>query len=298
MSKPILLEVEQLKVTFLPDIQAVRGIDLKIYKQEIVALVGESGCGKSVTAHSLMQLIKAGPGVEQSGSIKYQGTELLGVPEKDLNLFRGKEIGMVFQEPLTALNPLMAIGRQIAEPMVYHLGLTWPQAQARAIDLLRRVQIDQPERRARQYPHQLSGGQRQRVVIAMAIACAPRLLIADEPTTALDVTVQDQILALLQELQRENRLSLLLITHNLGVVAQLCDRVYVMYAGRIVEQGETKRVLGHPQHPYTAGLIASYPELGAVGEELPVIKGSVPYPGQISPGCAFHPRCPQGKQRG
>lgn len=281
----------------MPFTEAVRGIDLAVHPREIVALVGESGCGKSVTAKAIMQLIISSENVNQTGSIEFKGKNILGIPEGELNQIRGKDIGMVFQEPLSALNPLMTIGRQISEPLIFHLGMSRTEATTRSIDLLRRVQVDNPESRIRQYPHQLSGGQRQRAMIAMALACSPSLLIADEPTTALDVTIQAQILELLKELRAESELAILLITHNLGVVADISDRIYVMYSGKIVEHGKTKDVLGDPKHPYTAGLIASYPELGKTSGELVAIRGSVPDPSDIPSGCVFYPRCSMAKEK-
>jgi len=268
---------------------AVNDVSFDIRKGETLGLVGESGSGKSVTAFSVMRLVQP-PGRIAAGTVLFQGRDLLTLSESEMCAVRGAGIGLVFQEPMAALNPVMRVGKQIGEALVVHRMATSREARGRAIELLRAVKIVDPERRIDDYPHQLSGGMRQRVMLAVALACRPPLVIADEPTTALDVTVQAQILDLLREMKRTFDLSLLLITHDLGVIAEVADRVAVMYAGRIVEEGPVRAIFREPAHPYTRGLLASIPR-GAAGGRLTAIDGTVPNLGSLPPGCAFAPRC-------
>jgi oligopeptide/dipeptide ABC transporter ATP-binding protein len=287
-----LLTVENLTTAFESAGQvltAVNGVSFEIRKGETLGLVGESGSGKSVTAFSLIRLVQP-PGRITSGRIIFQGRDLLTLGEPDMRHVRGAGIGFVFQEPMAALNPVMRVGAHIAEALIVHGLASKSDARTRAIDLLRAVRITDPEKRVDDYPHQLSGGMRQRVMMAIALACKPPLVIADEPTTALDVTVQAQILELLRDMKREFDLSLLLITHDLGVIAETADRVAVMYAGRIVEQGPVREIFRNPQHPYTRGLLASIPD-GAAGSRLKAIDGTVPNLAALPPGCSFAPRC-------
>ncbi len=269
---------------------AVIDVSFGVAAGETLCLVGESGSGKSLTALSIMRLIEA-PGRIASGQVLFKGRDLLTLPEREMQHVRGAEIGLIFQEPMTALNPVYTIGNQIEETLRIHGRATRGNARQKAIDLLTTVSVPEPERRVREYPHQLSGGLRQRALIALALACGPALLIADEPTTALDVTIQAQILDLLRDLQKRLGLALLLITHDLGVVAEMADRVAVMYAGRIVEESPVEPLFAGPKHPYTRGLMASIPG-GAPGARLKAIQGTVPALGQLPTGCAFEPRCP------
>jgi oligopeptide/dipeptide ABC transporter ATP-binding protein len=271
-------------------VAAVDDLTFEIRKGETLGLVGESGSGKSVTALSIMRLVQP-PGRIAGGRMAFNGRDLLACSEREMQAVRGAEIALIFQEPMTALNPVFTIGDQIAETLVVHKRATKRQAKARAVELLTAVRMPDAAARVRDYPHQLSGGMRQRVLIAMALACRPSLVIADEPTTALDVTIQAQVLDLLREMKAALDLSLLLITHDLGVVAETADRVAVMYAGRIVETGPVRAIFRAPQHPYTRGLLASIPG-GARGKRLRAIDGSVPRLGALPPGCAFNPRCP------
>lgn len=294
MSDSALLRVEHLTTTFrsrLGPVTAVDDVGFEIHLGETLGLVGESGSGKSVTALSIMRLVQP-PGEVGAGRVLFKGRDLLTLGEREMQAVRGAEISLVFQEPMTALNPVFTIGNQIAEALVVHGRARGREARAQAVELLRAVRIPQPESRVADYPHQLSGGMRQRVMIAIALACRPSLVIADEPTTALDVTIQAQILELLREMKTAFNLSLLLITHDLGVIAETADRVAVMYAGRIVETGPVRAILRSPQHPYTRGLLASMPGRGARGQRLRAIDGSVPLLGHLPPGCAFNPRCP------
>jgi oligopeptide/dipeptide ABC transporter ATP-binding protein len=287
-----LLAVENLRTVFetRPNpVVAVNDVSFEVRKGETLGLVGESGSGKSVTAFSIIRLVQE-PGRITAGTVVFQGRDLLALPEAEMRHVRGAGIGFVFQEPMAALNPVMRVGAHIAEALTVHGLASRSEARARAIDLLRAVRITDPEKRVDDYPHQLSGGMRQRVMMAIAIACRPPLVIADEPTTALDVTVQAQILELLRDMKREFDLSLLLITHDLGVIAETADRVAVMYAGRIVEQGPVREIFHHPQHPYTRGLLASIPG-GSAGSRLQAIEGSVPNLASLPRGCAFEPRC-------
>ena len=290
---PSLLAVTDLTAGF--EIQgrfvpAVNKVSFELSAGETLCIVGESGSGKSVTALSLIRLVPP-PGRIAGGSIRFDGRDLMAVPERDMQRVRGAEIGFVFQEPMTALNPVMTIGSQIEETLRAHDRATRRTARAKSVELLEAVSVPEPQRRVAEYPHQLSGGLRQRALIAMALACEPRLLIADEPTTALDVTIQAQILDLLRTMQRKLHLAVLLITHDLGVVAEMADRVAVMYAGRIVEHAPVKELFADPKHPYTRGLFASIPG-GAPGTRLKAIQGTVPPLGALPPGCSFTPRCP------
>jgi peptide/nickel transport system ATP-binding protein len=288
-----LLEVSSLTTAFVTPsatVMAVNDVSFTVHAGETLALVGESGSGKSVTALSILRLVPW-PGRILNGSIRFQGRELMTLSESDLRPLRGAGIALIFQDPMAALNPVFSIGDQIAETLIVHGEADWPTARARAVALLDAVKIPDAARRSREYPHQLSGGQRQRVVIAMALACRPALLIADEPTTALDVTIQAEILDLLKEMKSEFGLSLLLITHDLGIVAEMANRVAVMYAGRIVEEAPVTPFFESPRHPYSRGLLASLP--GAAGSRrLRAIEGTMPSLANLPPGCAFEPRCP------
>jgi oligopeptide/dipeptide ABC transporter ATP-binding protein len=288
-----MLEVSHLTTVFdLPSgpARAVDDVSFEIRAGETLGLVGESGSGKSVTALSIMRLVQQ-PGRIAGGRILFKGRDLLTLSESDMRKVRGAQISLIFQEPMTALNPVFTIGDQIGEALLVHGLTTRRQAKTHAIELLEAVRIPNADARVKDYPHQLSGGMRQRVLIAMAIACKPSLVVADEPTTALDVTIQAEILALLRDMKKTLNLSLLLITHDLGVVAETADRVAIMYAGRIVEHGPVRSIFRAPQHPYTRGLLASLPS-GARGQRLRAIEGSVPVLGDFPTGCAFHPRCP------
>ena len=283
-----LLEVKDLSVYFGAR-KVVDSVSFKLDQGEKLALVGESASGKTVTALSTLRLIE---NARLSGQILFDGKDVLALPPAELHQLRGRDIAVIFQEPMTALNPVFTVGDQIAEAVRLHQKVDHEAAMNRAIEMLRLVGISDPQRRARQYPHELSGGMRQRVMIAMALSTSPELLIADEPTTALDVTIQAQILKLMRNLKGEFGSAILLITHDLGVVAEMCDSVAVMYAGRIVEQAPTDELFASPKHPYTQGLLASIPRLGKKQERLHVITGSVPNPLAVPPGCAFRPRCP------
>ncbi len=293
-----LLEVERLQTHFgTPDgvVRAVEGVSFKIDAGETVAIVGESGCGKSVTSMSILRLIQEPPG-KIAGSIRFEGRELLELPETEMRTIRGNAISMIFQEPMTSLNPVLTVGRQIGETLRLHQGMNANQAEHKAVEMLTLVGIPAPERRVREYPHQLSGGMRQRVMIAMALACNPRLLIADEPTTALDVTIQAQILDLMRDLQKRLGSAIMLITHDLGVVAEMAERVVVMYAGRKVEEAAVGEIFARPMHPYTQGLLGAVPKLGSSLHEggrsrLAEIPGLVPSLRKPIVGCAFAGRC-------
>ena len=295
MQKPQ-LEVSNLSVAFDTErgqIRPVRDVSFSIYPGQTLALVGESGCGKSVTSLSILRLIPEPPGKILGGQILFEGRDLLQLPEHEMRRVRGKDIAMIFQEPMTSLNPVYTIGDQIAEAVTLHQHVSQDQAYRIAEDALHDVGIADPHRRLREYPHQMSGGMRQRVMIAMALSCQPKLLIADEPTTALDVTIQAQILELLRKLQRERGMSILLITHDLGVVAENADVVAVMYASRVVEVATVEELFDKPQHPYTEGLFRSVPKLGRDTERLETIPGQVPNPARFPSGCKFHTRCPR-----
>ena len=290
-----LLEIENLKVIFHGDrgsaTHAVDGLDLTIQRGQTLGLVGESGCGKTATALSVMGLLPKAS-AEVSGRIRFDGAELLSLPDRAMRNLRGDRLAMIFQEPMTSLNPSYSIGEQIAESLVRHRGLSRGEARARTVELLRLVKIPSPEQRVDDYPHRLSGGMRQRTMIALALACDPELLIADEPTTALDVTIQAQILALMRELKASTGIAIILITHDLGVVAEICDHVAVMYAGEIVEYAPVGALFATPQHPYTIGLLGSIPRLDVKAEELAAIEGMVPSLAELPAGCRFAPRCP------
>ena len=298
-----LLSVEDLRTHFFTRdgvVRAVDGVSFAVYPGETLAVVGESGCGKSVTALSILRLIASPPGRIVSGKLRFEDKDLLAMDEAGMRALRGNEISMIFQEPMTSLNPVLTVGRQIAEALRVHRGLAGAEALAGAVDMLRLVDIPEPERRAGEYPHQLSGGLRQRVMIAMALACQPRLLIADEPTTALDVTIQAQILDLMRALKEKSGAAIVLITHDLGVVAEMAQRVVVMYAGRKVEEAPVDLLFEHPRHPYTRGLLNSVPRLGEAEHgirRLAEIPGVVPSMREEIPGCVFAPRCPHATDR-
>ena len=307
MTKP-LLSVQDLQTHFHTRdgvVRAVDGVSFDVMPGETLAIVGESGCGKSVTSMSILRLLPMPPARIAGGRIEFEGRDLLALPEPEMRKIRGNAIAMIFQEPMTSLNPVLTIGRQIAEALVLHRGLSQAEATARAIEMLRKVHIPEAERRVKQYPHELSGGMRQRVMIAMALACGPRLLIADEPTTALDVTIQAQILELMRELRDDTNASIILITHDLGVVAEMAHRVVVMYAGRKVEEAPVEELFARPRHPYTRGLLGSMPHLGGsldatgaeTGKRLVEIPGMVPSLKEPTPGCLFAPRCPNASER-
>jgi oligopeptide transport system ATP-binding protein len=290
-----LLDVRSLRTHFHTSagvIRAVDGVSWDVRKGETVALVGESGCGKSVSALSVMRLVSAPAGRIVDGEILFNGRNLLALPEEEMRRVRGREIGMIFQEPMTSLNPVLTIGRQLTETLETHLGMTHPEANARAVELLGLVGITDGLRRLRQYPHQFSGGMRQRIMIAMALSCNPALVLADEPTTALDVTIQAQILELMKSLSRRLGVAILMITHNLGVVARYADRVNVMYAGKIVERATAREIYANPRHPYTLGLLRSVPRLDEPRRaKLQPIPGQPPDLSRLPGGCSFAPRC-------
>ncbi len=289
-----LLEIEGLRTWFYTDdgvAKAVDGVTYSIEKGKTLGVVGESGCGKSVTAMSILQLVPTPPGRYVDGEIRFRGENLLEYNEKQMRKIRGNEISVIFQEPMTSLNPVFRVGDQIGEALRLHQGKTRAEARERCLELLRLVGIPSPEERIDDYPHQLSGGMKQRIMIAMALACDPSLLIADEPTTALDVTIQAQILDLLRDLQKKTGMSILLITHDLGVVAENYDDVVVMYAGKVVERAQVEQLFENPRHPYTIGLFQSMPSLGSGTDRLSVIEGSVPNPLEFPSGCKFRPRC-------
>jgi peptide/nickel transport system ATP-binding protein/oligopeptide transport system ATP-binding protein len=290
-----LLSVKNLKTHFFTDdgvIPAVDGISFDLDRGGTIGIVGESGCGKSVTSLSIMGLIPQPPGKIVDGIIEFEGKDLLKFSEAEMRTIRGNDISMIFQEPMTSLNPVFTVGNQISEAIILHQGLDKATAREKSIEMLRLVGIPSPEQRIDEYPHQMSGGMRQRVMIAMALSCNPRLLIADEPTTALDVTIQAQILDLMQQLREDLGTAIMMITHDLGVIAEVVEKVVVMYTGKIVETADTYTIFKEPQHPYTIGLLASIPRLDGDGSRLQAIPGSVPIPGTFPEGCGFHPRCP------
>ena len=289
-----LLEVDDLKMYFHTQdgvVKAVDGVSYTLDRGETLGVVGESGSGKSVTHMTIMGLIEMPPGKIEDGDIRYRGHSLLEMSEEEMQHIRGNDIAMIFQDPMTSLNPVYTIGRQLGEGLRLHRGYSKEQALQRAVELLDMVGIPNPEQRVKDYPHQFSGGMRQRVMIAMALACDPDILIADEPTTALDVTIQAQILALMEDIRNKRNTGILMITHDLGVVAETCSRVIVMYAGNIVEEAPVKELFSNPQHPYTQGLIESVPKLGRRVHRLPSIPGSVPDLAAMPSGCRFAPRC-------
>ncbi|MEH7480233.1 ABC transporter ATP-binding protein [Neobacillus drentensis] len=292
-----ILEVKNLKTKFKTDkgtVAVVDGVDFSIKPGETLGVVGESGCGKSVTSLSVMRLLPSNASNE--GSITFQGRELISLPEKQMQQVRGNEIAMIFQEPMTSLNPLHTVGKQIEEAIILHMNISKQEAKVRAIMMLKAVGMPRAEEIYGEHPHQLSGGMRQRVMIAMAMACDPKLIIADEPTTALDVTIQAQILDLMRDLKEKTGTSIMLITHDLGVVAEMCDRVIVMYAGQVVEETDVETLFENPKHPYTIGLIDSIPSYEDEKEYLNTIPGSVPLPYEMPKGCRFAPRCSFAKE--
>ena len=294
LQKKPLLEVHELTVHFFTEegvVRAVENVSFEIYPGEVLGLVGESGCGKTVTGLSLLRLIPIPPGRVVNGDILFDGKSLLGLEEKEMEKVRGNDIAMIFQEPMTSLNPVFTIGDQIMEAIILHQRLDKTEAKKRAIEMLDRVKIPSPEKRMDSYPHQLSGGMRQRAMIAMALSCQPKLLVADEPTTALDVTIQAQILHLLKEIQGEMGMSVILITHDLGVISEIADRLAVMYAGRIFEYGPIEAIFTRMRNPYTYGLMRSIPQLTEQRGRLYAIPGQVPDPMHLPVGCKFHPRC-------
>ena len=294
MTETPILQVEGLRTLFFTRqglVRAVSDVSFEVARGEVLAIVGESGCGKSITALSLMRLVPTPPGRIDAGSVKLEGRDLLAISEEEMRQVRGNEIAMIFQEPMTSLNPVLTIGDQIAEAIRLHQDVTSTEAHARAVEMLTQVRIPEPAQRAKEYPHQLSGGMRQRAMIAMALACNPKVLIADEPTTALDVTVQAQILDLLRDLQAQSGMAIILITHDLGVVAEMADEVAVMYAGKVAERATGTAIFDDPQHPYTLGLLGSIPKLEEQHERLLAIEGAVPPPFALPKGCRFNPRC-------
>ncbi|MCE7791333.1 ABC transporter ATP-binding protein [Salipaludibacillus sp. CUR1] len=292
----VLLDVKNLQTHFISKkqtVKAVDGIDISIKKGETVALVGESGSGKSMTSLSIMQLVPSPGGEIVGGEVNFNGRDLLKLKEKEMRKVRGNEISMIFQEPMTSLNPVLTIGEQITEVLRYHKKMSKEQARRRAVELLKLVGFSRAEEMLKDYPHRLSGGMRQRVMIAMAMSCDPKLLIADEPTTALDVTIQAQILEFMKNLTHQFETAILLITHDLGVVSEVADHVVVMYAGQVVETSDVERLFDEPKHPYTQGLLNSIPAIEGEIERLQSIKGNVPLPDEMPAGCRFAPRCPK-----
>ena len=296
----VLLEIAGLRTWFDTEeglVKAVDGVSFRVERGEVLGIVGESGCGKSVTAMSVLQLIPRPPGRYADGKIVFEGRDLLTLPESELRKVRGNDIAMIFQEPMTSLNPVYTVGDQIGEAVMLHRGMKREAARAYAVEMLTKVGIPSPESRVDEYPHQLSGGMKQRVMIAMALACDPLLLIADEPTTALDVTIQAQILDLLRQMKDEFGMSIMLITHDLGVVAEMSDHVAVMYAGKVVEYSDVRTLFAEPRHPYTFGLFQSLPEMHTEGEpRLREIPGTVPNPLRFPKGCKFHTRCTKASE--
>lgn len=301
MSRELILDVRNLSTTFRTErgpLKAIDGIDFQVYKGEILGIVGESGCGKSVTSQSVMRLYDEKYTASYQGEVFLEGKDLMKIPYKKIQEIRGKKISMVFQDALSSLNPVFTVGNQICEPLKIHQKLSKKEAEEKAIEMLKLVGIPAPEKRINQYPHELSGGMRQRVMIAIALACKPQLLIADEPTTALDVTIQAQIMDLIVKLNQQLDMGVMLITHDLGVVAETCTRVIVMYLGQIVEEASVMDIFDNPKHPYTWGLIQSIPRLdGDRTKALYTIKGTVPLLSQIPEGCRFAPRCPYATER-
>ena len=295
-----LVDIRDIKTTFYTSdgtVPAVDGVSMHINRGESLGVVGESGCGKSVTALSLMRLIPDPPGKIEAGEILFEGENLLKKRESEMRRIRGNDISMIFQEPMTSLNPVYTVGNQISEAIELHQGLRRRDALKRTVEMLQLVGIPLPERRVHEYPHQLSGGMRQRIMIAMALSCNPKVLIADEPTTALDVTIQAQILELMKKLKQELDMAIMLITHDLGVIAEMAERVVVMYAGKVVEEADVEPLFAHPYHPYTRGLLDSIPDVEGRKERLHVIEGVVPNPMFMPAGCRFNPRCPYAQDR-
>lgn len=290
-----ILEIEELQTHFFTSagtVKAVDGVSYNVAKGETVAVVGESGCGKSVTAMSILRLIPWPPGKIIGGQIRFDGQDLLSLSDKEIRDIRGRDIGMIFQEPMTSLNPVLTIGLQLTETMITHMDISEEDARKRAVELLGMVGISEPERRLEQYPHHLSGGMRQRVMIAMALSCEPKLIIADEPTTALDVTIQAQILELMKDLTRKLHVAMIIITHNLGVVARYSDHVNVMYAGKVIEKGSARDIYYNPRHPYTLALLKSVPRMDQPRQEkLDPVEGQPPDLSMLDAGCSFRPRC-------
>jgi peptide/nickel transport system ATP-binding protein/oligopeptide transport system ATP-binding protein len=295
LNQEALVEVKNLKTYFYTEegvVKAVDGVDYEIYPGETLGVVGESGCGKSVTSLSIMRLVESPPGRIEAGEINFGGRDLTKIPEKEMRKIRGNDISMIFQEPMTSLNPVYTVGDQIMEAIMLHKIVDRKEARRQAIDMLQKVGIPLPEQRVDEYPHQLSGGMRQRVMIAMALSCDPQLLIADEPTTALDVTIQAQILELMNSLKESYGMAIMMITHDLGVIAEVSDRVAVMYAGKVVEYTDVDTLFEDPKHPYTWGLMNSIPKLDKDVDRLEAIPGSVPSPLNFPEGCKFNTRCP------
>ena len=300
MEKEKLIDVNDLKTYFYTEdgvVRAVDGVDFEIYPGETLGIVGESGCGKSVTSLSIMRLIESPPGKIAGGSIMFDGKDLTKLSQNQMRKIRGNDISMIFQEPMTSLNPVYTVGDQIMEAILLHKDVNKKEAREQSIDMLRKVGISLPEQRVDEYPHQLSGGMRQRVMIAMALSCDPQLLIADEPTTALDVTIQAQILDLMNGLKDKFNMAIMMITHDLGVIAEISDRVAVMYAGKIVEYTDVKTLFANPKHPYTWGLMHSIPRLDKEVEKLSAIPGIVPSPLNFPPGCKYNTRCPLADEK-
>ena len=294
MSKRHLLEVNNLTVTFHTDsgiVQAVDDVSFYVDNGETLGIVGESGCGKSITSMSILRLVETPPGVYEGGEILFDDKDMLKISDAELRKIRGNDVAFIFQEPMTSLNPVIKIGDQLCESMMLHRGMSQKTAREEAVKLLERVRIPNPERIADSYPFSLSGGMRQRVMIAIALACEPKILIADEPTTALDITIQAQVLDLMNDLKSEIDAAIIFITHDLGVIAEMSDRVMVMYAGKVVELASVAAIFHEPRHPYTIGLITSKPDMATEGERLKVIPGNVPDLIRKPPGCPFHPRC-------
>lgn len=295
MIEETLLKVDNLSTWFYTDdgiVKAVNDVSFSLNKGHTLGIVGESGCGKSITSLSVMRLVDSPPGKIVGGKIVFKGEDLLAKSEEEMRRVRGKRIAMIFQEPMTSLNPVYTVGRQIEEALLIHESMTKKEAKRRALEMLRLVRIPLPEKRFDEYPHQLSGGMRQRVMIAIALACSPELLICDEPTTALDVTIQAQILALIDELKEKTGTSVIMITHDLGVISEIADEVLIMYAGEIVEYAPKTQLFQNPLHPYTQGLIACVPKLGRDSDRLQTIEGTVPSFDDMPAGCTFWPRCP------
>ncbi len=303
MDKDKILEVKNLSVGFKTElgfVKPVTGVSFHLNKNETLGIVGESGCGKSVTAYSVIQLLPGNAVIDRDSSIDFNGRDILKLSKDELTDIRGNKISMIFQEPMTSLNPVYTIGWQLSEAFQLHMDISDEEALERSVQLLKQVRIPEPQKRVHEFPHQLSGGMRQRVMIAMALACNPSLLIADEPTTALDVTTQAQILELMNNLKKEIDTSIIMITHDLGVIAEMCDRVLIMYAGQIIEEGDVFEIFDHPKHPYTKGLLKSIPNIEiskSEQEKLETIEGFVPHPARFPKGCRFSPRCGQSFEK-